>query len=62
MQFKIAQYQIRYCNDEDWVSISEKSVLERLFENFGRVSTVIDKMLQGKEIIIKDSIYRILKP
>jgi hypothetical protein len=62
MQFKTTQYQIRCCDDEDWVSISEKSVLESLLDNFDCIFPIIDEMLQGKEIIIQDSIYRISKP
>jgi hypothetical protein len=62
MQLRLPQYEMRHSNRGDWVSISEKSALESLLANFDRVSSIIDEMLQGKEIFIQDSIYRILKP
>jgi hypothetical protein len=61
MKFKTPQYQARYCNYEDWVSISEKSVLEILLDNFDCITPIIDEMLQGKEICIHDYVYRIVK-
>ena len=62
MQFMTPQYQMRYLNDEDWVAMSEKFALESLLDNFDCVSPLIDEMLQGKEIFIHNSVYRILKP
>ncbi|UCE52705.1 MAG: hypothetical protein JSV31_26185 [Desulfobacterales bacterium] len=62
IQFRLPQYEMRYSNNGDWVSISERSALESLLDNFDRVSPIIDEMLQGKEILIQNSVYRILKP
>ena len=62
IQFRLPQYEMRYANNGDWVSISERSALESLLDNFDRVSPIIDEMLQGKEIHIQNSVYRILKP
>ena len=58
MKFKISQYEVRYFDKDDWEEISESVVFERITDSFGRVAPVIYDLLQGREIITPNAIYR----
>ena len=52
-------YELKYFEENEWNAISEKAALEDLLDNFERLSPVINKMLQGKEINTQRGIFRI---
>lgn len=52
-------YELKYFEENEWNTISEKAALEDLLDNFERISPVISKMLHGKEINTQRGIFRI---
>ena len=53
------QFQVKYFDEADWKEISELDVLDKLMDEFGRVTPVLIQILQGKEIQTPDGIFRI---
>jgi hypothetical protein len=58
MQFKISQYEFKDYNSDDWQEVSEIIVLGKLAELYERLTPLLSEMLQGKEIITAEGIFR----
>ncbi len=58
MQFKISQFEFRYSNRDDWQKVSETIALGKLADVFGRITPLLSEMLQGKEVITSEGIFR----
>ena len=54
----MSQFQVKNFDDDSWEEIPESYVLEKLVDQFGRVTPLIIEMTQGKEIIISNGIFR----
>jgi hypothetical protein len=54
----MSQFQVKNFNDDSWKEIPESYVLEKLVDQFGRVTPIIIEMTQGKENITSDGIFR----
>ena len=52
-------YELKYSEEKDWNTISEKAALEDLLDNFERVTPIISEMLHGKEINTQRGTFRI---
>jgi hypothetical protein len=55
----MSQFQVKFPNKDDWKEISESKVLGKLVNEFDRVTPVIIQMVQSKEIITTEGIFRI---
>ena len=53
-----AGYQIRESEKDTWEDVSESTVLEMLATRFDRLTPILSKLLQGKEIITAHECYR----
>ncbi len=58
MRFKMPLFEIKHRDREDWEEISEIVFLGKLVDRFDRITPVLTEMLQGKEIITPDGIFR----
>jgi DNA mismatch repair protein MutH len=58
MKFKTPQFEFKHLDKEDWEEVSELVVLEKIVDRFGRITPVLTEMLQGKEIITPDGVFR----
>jgi hypothetical protein len=58
MQFKISQYEFKDPNSDDWQRVSEKFVLEKLVDVFDPLTPLLSEMVQGKEVITAEGIFR----
>ncbi len=58
MHFKLSQYEFKDSNRDDWQEVSETIVLGKLVDVFGRLTPLLSEMLQGKEIITPEGIFR----
>jgi hypothetical protein len=58
MQFKISQYEFKDYNSDDWQEVSEIIVLAKLAELYDRLTPLLSEMLEGKEIITAEGIFR----
>jgi len=54
----MSQFQVKYLDEDDWKEVPEINVLEKLMVEFGRATPFIIEMVQGKEIITSDGIFR----
>lgn len=53
------QFEIKNVGDNGWQKISEEVFITKLIDNFKIISPILIEMLQGKEILSCDSVYRI---
>ena len=54
----MSQFQVKYSDGDGWKEISETKVLGKLVDKFDRVAPIIIQMVQGKQIITTDGIFR----
>ena len=60
MEIELTHYEVRSIGENEWHKISEKTVMERLVDNFDPVTPVLSKILRGEEIILSHEIYRVI--
>ena len=58
MHFKLSQYEFKDSNRDDWQKVSESFVLEKLVDIFDPLTPLLAEMIQGKEIITPEGIFR----
>jgi hypothetical protein len=58
MEMKMTQFEVKYSNTAKWEIVSEKTVMERLLDNFSLVTPVISEMIKGKYAYTPHGIYR----
>ena len=61
MQFKISQYEFKDSNGDSWQKVSETFVLEKLADVFDPLTPLLSEMLQGKEVITSEGVFRMKK-
>jgi hypothetical protein len=54
----MSQFQMKYSKKDDWKEVPERIVLEKLVDEFGRVTPFLDKMMRGQEIDLTHCIFR----
>jgi hypothetical protein len=59
MQFEITQYEFKDSKGDDWQKVSETFVLEKLVDLFDPLTPLLSEMVQGKEIITSEGVFRI---
>ena len=47
MMFEMPQYEVRDFNMSNWSDISEVDIMQKLHENFDRVTPAIEQMIEG---------------
>jgi len=57
----MSQFQVKYLDEDDWQEVSETFVLEKLVDNFDRLTPLLSELVQGKEIITPEGIFRMKK-
>ena len=53
------QYEVKYHGEEGWQEISELKVLDELFKTFKTVTPLIQQMIEGKQVITQEAVYRL---
>ena len=59
MLFSMPSYEAKYHDKKEWEKISETKVLSKLQEAFGRVTPVIQEMIDGKQVPTPNAVFRI---
>ena len=59
MNFAMPQYEFRYHGEKAWKEISEIELMQRLHENYDRVTPAIQTMLEGGQLLSADGVYRL---
>jgi hypothetical protein len=58
MRFQIPQFEFKHVGSEDWKEVPEITVFEKLVDKYGRVIPLLTDMMQGKEIVTADGVFR----
>ena len=58
MRSQISQFEFKRFGRKDWEEVSEITVFEKLVDKYGRVIPVMTDMMQGKEIVTPEGVYR----
>ena len=61
MEIKLTQFEVKYFDRENWEEISEATALVRLQDFFDQIAPLIIEMLNGKEIVTPQAVYRMKK-
>ena len=59
MEIKLTQFEVKYFDQENWEEISEVTALVRLQDFFDQIAPLIIEMLNGKEIVTPQAVYRL---
>jgi len=59
MEFAMPLYEVRYHDKENWEQLSEIDLMHRLHEFFDRVTPAIQQMIEGKQVLTPDGVYRL---
>ena len=59
MLFSMPSYEVKYHDSQKWEKISETKVLGKLHETFGQVTTVIQEMIKGNQVLTPKAVFRI---
>jgi len=59
MMFEMPQYEVRYFNMTEWKEISEIDIMQKLHEYFDRVTSAIQKMIEGEQVLTQYAVYRL---
>ena len=59
MMFEMPLYEVRYNDNSGWEKISELDLMQRLHENYDRVTPAIQQMIEGKQIQTPEGAYRL---
>lgn len=54
----LRHYEFKHFGENKWQKVSEKTVMEKLVDNFDPVTPILSKILSGEEIITAHGIYR----
>ncbi len=59
MMFEMPQYEVRDFNMSNWSDISEVDIMQKLHENFDRVTPAIEQMIEGEQVLTQYAVYRL---
>lgn len=59
MKFEMPQYEVKYHGEDGWQEISELNVIGELYKTFKIVTPVIQQMIEGKQVITPEAVYRL---
>ena len=57
--FEMPLYEVRYNDHSGWEKISELDLMQRLHENYDRVTSAIEQMIEGKHVQTPEAVYRL---
>ena len=52
-------YEVKYHGKEEWEEISEVDLMQKLHETFDRVTPFIQLMIEGKQVLTPEAVYRL---
>jgi hypothetical protein len=59
MRFEMLRYEVKYYDKNHWEEISETDVLNGLQNSFKRVTSALQEMIEGRQVLTSDAAYRI---
>ena len=59
MKFAMPLYEVKYHKNNQWEELSEIQLLHKLVETFDRVTPAIQQMIEGKQVLTLEAVYRL---
>ena len=59
MKFAMPLYEVRYHEKEEWEELTEIELLHKLVETYDRVTPAIQQMIEGKQLLTAEAVYRL---
>jgi hypothetical protein len=59
MMLEMPRYELKYHGEDGWQEISELKVIDELFKTFKMVTPVIQQMIEGKQVVTTEAVYRL---
>jgi len=57
--FAMPCYEFWCCDRHEWQEISETEIMNKLYKIYKRVTPAIKEMINGKELLTPDGLYRL---
>ena len=52
-------YEVRYHQNQEWQELTELQLLQKLVETYDRVTPAIQHMIEGKQFLTVEAVYRL---
>ena len=59
LHFAMPLYEAKYHDEDEWIEISELTLMEQLYRTYRKVTPAIRKMIRGKQVKTPYGIYRL---
>jgi hypothetical protein len=59
LKFAMPLYEAKYHEEDEWMEISEITLMDQLYRTYKKVTPAIKEMIMGKEVETPDGIYRL---
>ena len=59
LKFAMPLYEAKYNEKDEWMEISELTLMDQLYRTYPKVTPAIKEMIMGKEVETPDGIYRL---
>ena len=59
LKFAMPLYEAKYHEDDEWMEISEITLMDQLYRTYKKVTPAIKEMIMGKEVKTPYGIYRL---
>jgi hypothetical protein len=59
LNFAMPLYEAKYHNEDEWIEISELTLMDQLYRTYRKVTPAIKQMIRGKEVETPYGIYRL---
>ena len=57
--FALPLYEVKYHEEDEWMEISEITLMDQLYRTYKKVTPAIKEMIMGKEVETPHGIYRL---
>ena len=58
MKYYLRRYELKHIGETKWQKVSEKTVMEKLVDDYDPVTPILSRILSGEEIITAHGIFR----
>ena len=59
LKFAMPLYEAKYNEKDEWMEISELTLMDQLYRTYPKVTPAIKEMIMGKEVETRHGIYRL---
>ena len=59
LKFAMPLYEVKYHEKDEWMEISELTLMDQLYKTYTKVTPAIKEMIMGKEVETPHGVYRL---